>query len=327
MLYRWDSDAHQESIMSNSTPANRQDDTARTAHPYGILPPGFRLPEATHVGAVRLQVRDLQRSVDYYLGVLGLELQNRSAAAATLGAPHADRPLVRLEENGELKPARRRGAFGLFHFAILLPERAALGQFVEHLSRLEARVGMADHLVSEALYLTDPDGLGIEVYADRPRNSWQHTGRELVMTTDPLNVPDLVSAAGGKTWQGAPAGTSMGHVHLHVGNLDAAEAFYHAALGFDKVVWSYPGALFLSAGGYHHHLGTNTWAPGPSARDDEARLLEWELIVPEDRDAIGAAQSLQAAGFPTDTTAAGTTTADPWGTRLRVLSESSALRT
>jgi catechol 2,3-dioxygenase len=118
----------------------------------------------------------------------------------------------------------------------------------------------------------------------------------------------------------------MGHVHLHVGNLDAAEGFYHAALGFDKVVWSYPGALFLSAGGYHHHLGTNTWAPGPAAREDEARLLEWELVVPDDRDAISVAHSLQAAGFPIETTADGMVTADPWGTRLRVLTEAAALR-
>src|SRR3954463_589570 len=308
--------------MSISKSIDRHENSAPAAHAYGIATPGFRLPEATHVGAVRLQVRDLQRSVDYYLGVLGLQLQSRTAATVTLGAPGASRPLVRLEENTTLKPSRRRGAFGLYHFAILLPERAALGQFLQHLSQLDMRVGMADHLVSEALYLTDPDGLGIEVYADRPRGAWQHAGRELVMSTDPLNVPDLVSAGDGKAWQGAPAGTTMGHVHLHVGNLDAAEGFYHAALGFDKVVWSYPGALFLSAGGYHHHLGTNTWARGaPPATNADARLLEWEIVVPTKKDAEQAARHVESAGYPVKQESGEWILTDPWGTSLRLLPE------
>jgi catechol 2,3-dioxygenase len=178
---------------------------------------------------------------------------------------------------------------------------------------------MADHLVSEALYLTDPDGLGIEVYADRPRSDWRHTGRELAMTTEPLDVRAVIAAGGGQSWTGAPAGTTMGHVHLHVGDLEAAEAFYHSALGLDKTVWSYPGALFFSAGGYHHHLGTNTWSPGPSATDDEARLLEWELVVPTEDDAADAARSLRDASFAAEQTKRGVIAADPWGTRVRVL--------
>jgi catechol 2,3-dioxygenase len=131
---------------------------------------------------------------------------------------------------------------------------------------------MADHLVSEALYLSDPDGLGIEVYADRPRHTWRHHERQLAMASDPLDVPSLIAAAGGAVWDGAPPGTTMGHVHLHVGSLADAEAFYHRALGLDKTVWNYPGALFLAAGGYHHHLGTNTWSPGPGPSADRAQL-------------------------------------------------------
>jgi catechol 2,3-dioxygenase len=302
------------------TTRSRNDQTTTAApRPYGIAPPGFRLPDETHIGAVRLQVADLQRSLDYYQKVLGLRVQSREPHSASLGVTTGDRPLVWLHASSGLKPARRGGAFGLYHFAILLPERAALGRFAGHLSQLGARVGMADHLVSEALYLTDPDGLGIEVYADRPPGAWRHSNRELAMTTDPLDVQDLVAAAGGEPWNGVPAGTTMGHVHLHVGSLQLAETFYHRGLGFDKTVWSYPGALFLSAGGYHHHLGTNTWSPGPSAAADEARLLEWELVVPQESDAVAAAGSLHDGGFRTDITDSGVTTADPWGTGLRIV--------
>jgi catechol 2,3-dioxygenase len=119
----------------------------------------------------------------------------------------------------------------LFHFAILLPDRPSLGRLVTHLNEIGAYAGMSDHLVSEAIYLTDPDGLGIEVYADRPRAEWRYEGRELVMSTLPLDVPNLVAAAGNTRWSGMPNGTRMGHIHLHVGDLDAGAAFYHDALG------------------------------------------------------------------------------------------------
>jgi catechol 2,3-dioxygenase len=144
-------------------------------------------------------------------------------------------------------------------------------------------------------------------------------GRELAMATEPLDVGGVIAAGGGVEWTGMPAGTTMGHIHLHVGDLAAAEAFYHAALGFDKMAWSYPGALFLAAGGYHHHLGTNTWSRGPSASPDQARLLAWELVVPAAGDAAAAARSLRTAGFGADDTGSGWVSADPWGTALRVV--------
>ena len=287
---------------------------------YGIPPPSYRLPDATHVGRVRLQVADLQRSLDYYERVLGLHVAARGDDTATLTAHGSDRPLVELREKRGIAPAPRRGAYGLYHFAILLPSRADLGRFISHIASLGIRLGAADHWVSEAIYLTDPDGLGIEVYADRPRSEWQVRGRELAMSTDPLDLESLVSAGEGAEWTGAPATTTMGHVHLHVGNLEQAEAFYHAALGLDKVVWGYPGALFLSAGGYHHHLGANTWSPGPSASEDQAHLIEWELVVPDGTDAAEVAGSFDRAGFKT-TGANGTwTVRDPWGTQLRIAS-------
>ena len=296
-------------------------ESGRLERPYGIAPPGFRLPDATHVGSVHLQISNLQQSIDFYGDVLGLHVLEQAVESVALGAAGVDRPLLWLHARNGLKPAPRRGAFGLYHFAILLPNRAALGQFAEHLSRARVRVGMADHLVSESLYLTDPDGLGIEVYADRPRNAWRHRDRELSMATDPLDIENVIAEGGGGVWNGMPTATTIGHMHLHVGDLEGADSFYHRALGFDKMVWSYSGALFFAAGGYHHHLGTNTWSPGPSARDDQARLLEWELIVPGEQDASAAGRSLRAAGYSAEDGGNGWIAADPWGTRLRIAPE------
>ena len=283
---------------------------------FGVHPPGFRLPESTQVGTVHLQVADLARSLTWYRGVLGLRVLQEEPGSAVLGA---DRPLVHLHLRQGARPVPRRGAYGLFHFAILLPHRQALGAFVSHLGEQDVRVGMADHLVSEALYLWDPDNLGIEVYADRPRSTWRERAGELVMTTDPLDVPDLVRSAEGRAWPGMPDGTVLGHVHLHVGDLETARAFYHLALGLDVTVWHYPGALFLSAGGYHHHLGTNTWSPGPAAAKDEARLVHWELVLPDDSSVREAGESLKAAGYAIERMQRGLATADPWGTALHLM--------
>ena len=241
----------------------------------------------------------------------------------TLGPYRDDRPLVTLQTSPGITHANR-GAFGLYHFAILLPDRAALGRFAAHLSESGVRVGAADHLVSESLYLWDPDGLGIEVYADRPQNSWRRNGRELAMTTEALDIPNVIAAGRGIAWDGTPPGTTMGHVHLSVGRLEVAEDFYHRALGFDKTVWSYPGALFLAAGGYHHHLGTNIWSPGPSPSPDQAQLLEWELVVPSEGDVVAAGRSLQSAGYASERTGDGVTVGDPWGTRVHIRTKTGA---
>jgi catechol 2,3-dioxygenase len=286
---------------------------------YGVTPPGYRLPGEIRLGPVSLQVADLERSIAYYREVLGMRVAERSAGAAVLTAHGDDAPLVILQEKREAAPVPRQGRLGLYHFAILLPDRAALGRFVAHLGRLGVRAGAADHLVSEALYLNDPDGLGIEVYADRPRGGWRVSSRQLEMGTDPLDLHDLGRASGGGSWMGMPAGTVMGHVHLHVGDLAAATAFYHAGLGLDKVVWSCPGALFLSAGGYHHHLGVNTWAAGAApAGDGDARLLEWEIVLPTVADSDAALESLAAAGYAVDRDDRGGVARDPWGTAVRL---------
>ncbi len=294
--------------------------TTRPTHTgRGAAPADVRLPDATHVGGVRLQVSDLTQSLAYYLDVLGLRVLSRPAVhTAALGVPGSEVPLVTLHAVPGTKPVRRRGAFGLFHFAILLPDRAALGQFLIHINNRGERVGMSDHLVSEALYLTDPDGLGIEVYADRPRDTWRYADDQIVMATEPLHIGAVMGASNDERWQGAPAGTVMGHVHLHVGDLDQADAFYRRGIGFDLTTWSYPGALFFSAGGYHHHLGTNTWAPGPAPAPDQAQLVEWTLVVPTAADAEAMSARVSASGAIADTDGADSSLTDPWGTRVRV---------
>jgi catechol 2,3-dioxygenase len=286
---------------------------------YGIAPPGYRLPGATTLGPVTLQVSDLPRSIDYYERVLGLRVLRGSPGSATLGTMDGVTSLVILRERPGATPVPKRGRLGLYHFAILLPDRAALGRFARHLAETNLYAGMSDHLVSEALYLTDPDGLGIEVYADRPRSVWRHEGQQLLIATEPLDVADVIRAAGDERWTGMPVGTVLGHVHLFVGDLDAAARFYHATLGFDKTVWSYPGALFMSAGGYHHHLGTNTWAAGAApATENDARLLEWEILVPGVDGATAALDSLREAGATVEPTAGGGLAWDPWGTAVRI---------
>jgi catechol 2,3-dioxygenase len=286
---------------------------------YGIEPPRFRLPEATRLGPVRLQVADLSRSLAYYEGVLGLRRLEQDEGRASLAPHDSDDPLVLLHEREGVRAVPRRGLLGLYHFAILLPDRAALGRFVAHAGNMRVLSGTADHAVSEAVYLGDPDGLGIEVYADRPRSAWRLAGRELYMTTEPLDAAAVVAAGRGAPWDGMPAGTVMGHVHLHVGDLDRAAGFYHAGLGFDKTVWGYPGALFMSAGGYHHHLGTNTWSQGPPAGPADSRLLAWEVVVPSAADARAAAESIAAEGHQVDEHDGAWTSADPWGTTVRIV--------
>ena len=278
-----------------------------------------RLPDATRPGGIALQVADLARSVEYYEQVLGMRVLSRDEGSAQLGPQDDGTVLISLRERRGVAPVSRRGRLGLYHFALLLPDREALGRFIQHLADLGLRAGMSDHLVSEAVYLSDPDGLGIEVYRDRPRSEWNYDGDQLVMATDPLDAADVVRSAGGEPWTGLPAGTTMGHVHLFVGDLEQASVFYHEGLGLDRTVWNYPGALFLSAGGYHHHLGVNTWAVGAEpAGDGDARLLEWQLVVPDETDLEPVAERIEASGAVVGRDGGDVLAADPWGTQLRV---------
>lgn len=286
----------------------------------GIPAPGYRLPAATRPGRVRLQVAELDRSLAFYEEVLGLRVLERSGGRASLGERSGvEPPLIELHERPGAAPAPRRGRPGLFHYAILVPHRTVLGGLVRHLAEAGVAAGASDHLVSEALYLQDPDGLGIEVYSDRPRSEWRHRDGQMVMATEPLDVNGLARAAGSQVWTGLPPGTTIGHLHLHVGDLKRARAFYHDALGLDQMVWSYPGALFLSAGGYHHHLGLNTWAASATpGGEDDARLLEWELLVPSPADLEAVKAAMRTAGYAVETSSGSALVHDPWGTALRI---------
>ena len=284
---------------------------------YGIQPAGYRLPDSTHIGAVTLQVSDLTRSAEFYGRFLGFQEMERTADRLALGVD--GRVLVELRA-GAAGPLRAR-RLGLYHFAILLPDRAALGSALEHLVRNGITPGASDHLVSEALYISDPDGLGIEIYRDRPREEWRVVQRQLEMATEPLDFDAVLTAADGKPWGGMPSGTVIGHVHLHVGAIEEAKAFYHEALGLDVMVWSYPGALFLSAGGYHHHLGTNTWAGAHATAPErtEPQLLKWQLVLPDAGAVSEAARNISQAGFAVSPEEPGGSIAeDPWGVALQL---------
>ncbi|MDO5620775.1 MAG: VOC family protein [Paracoccus sp. (in: a-proteobacteria)] len=248
------------------------------------------------ISRVALKVRNLDRIGDFYQTALGLNLLSRDGESMTLGA--ADRPLLELRRDmaGRVYPREA----GLFHNAFLLPSREDLGRWLNHARSNDIRLdGASDHLVSEAIYLHDPEGNGIEIYADRPRNQWDTDGKRVNMDTVPLNLLELMAAPG--TWSGAPDGTVIGHVHLQVGNVAEAEKFYVGELGFD-LTSHIPSASFFATGGYHHHLAGNVWnSRGAGKRPADALgLAEVELRA-------GTGSSLQAG-----------LRSDPWGNAIRV---------
>jgi catechol 2,3-dioxygenase len=239
------------------------------------------------VGLVTLNVRQLDRVADYYRNLLGLELIGRDGNTMRLGTGQT--PLLELRGNADFV-ARNPSSAGLFHTAFLMPSREDLGAWLRYVANARIPVdGASDHLVSEALYLTDPEGNGIEVYADRPRSEWQTDGKSIAMTTDPLDIPNLLDLAPAKSWNGAPEGFFVGHMHLQVGNVSEAQPFYSGVLGTD-VTATYPGAAFYGAGGYHHQLATNMWGSrGAGPIDPKTTgLVGFELILDNNaqRDAI-----------------------------------------
>jgi catechol 2,3-dioxygenase len=278
------------------------------------------IPADTTLGPVRLTVADVERTREFYERVLGLRELETSGEVVRLGVDGT--ALVELAGDPDAPP-RGHGTTGLFHLAVLVPSRADLAGALERVAAAGWPLsGASDHLVSEALYLRDPEGNGIEIYRDRPREEWGYEDGELEMDTLPLDLGSVVAELdedGGEAGA-APPGTRMGHVHLQVADLEAAEAFYGAALGFDVTVRGYPGALFLSAGGYHHHIGLNTWASqnGPHPPRG-ARGLRWFDVVLSGRDElVEAAERLEAAGVEPDRSDDALTATDPSGNRVRL---------
>ncbi len=275
-----------------------------------------RLAPRTEMGRVRLRVAGLSRSIEFYTGALGLTEIRRADGEAALGAG-GEELVILYEHPGAGR--RPKGTTGLYHYAILLPDRAGLSRVLRRLTEYGWRLwGASDHLVSEALYLDDPDGNGIELYRDRPRSQWRWNGDTIQMDTLRLDPNGLLAET--EESGEMPAGTRIGHVHLHVGDIERARRFYHETLGFDiTTLWGNE-ALFLSAGGYHHHLGLNTWAgaDAPRATSGTAGLERFEILLPGEEDLEQAAQRLEQAGESVERDGASILTADPWGNRIEI---------
>jgi catechol 2,3-dioxygenase len=234
----------------------------------------FEIHPAARIGYVSLNVSDIQRSLEFYQSLLGFsKVQKKSSTSDRVflssDETHSSAPMLELVQVGQTdsNPVTPRRA-GLYHFAILLPERKNLADALLYLSDKQDQVhfdGLADHLVSEAIYISDPDFNGVEIYSDRPRSEWKWNDKDknsnnsrLQMTTLPLNTKDLLKESTDTGWTGIPTSTSIGHIHLHVSNLSNAMKFYHEILGLNLTT-TYPGAYFFAAGRYHHHIATNTW--------------------------------------------------------------------
>src|SRR5262245_14938296 len=280
--------------------------------------PTFANRTPLHVGAYALKVRDLDRVTAFYRDVLGLAVLDQTKDGAVLGAGGV--PFVHLEHRPNAKADDAREA-GLYHTAFLMPTRADLARWILHVARHKVPLtGASDHAVSEAFYLDDPEGNGVEVYCDRPAETWEWTGADLRITTDPLDVESILrEVPPTATYPGAPDGTRIGHVHLRVGNVPRAEAFYRDVLGLD-VTRRRQGATFLSSGRYHHHIAANVWhSAGVGRRDDDRAGLSWFSLEAADAAAFESAKErLAQAGAELTTTATGIATDDPWGTRLRI---------
>jgi catechol 2,3-dioxygenase len=281
--------------------------------------PTFAGRTPLHIGAVGLVVRNLDLVSDYYRELLGLSVLERSGRMVRLGAGGVT--LLELEHRPDAKPDDDRTA-GLYHTAFLMPTREDHARWILRLAQSRIPItGASDHGVSEAFYLDDPEGNGIEVYNDRPPERWQREGDMVVMPTKPLDIEAIVRDTSPTSgYDGAPAGLRIGHVHLRVGDVKKAEQFYRGAVGLD-LTRRRGGAAFLSSGGYHHHVGANVWhSPGAGLRDPDMAGLAWFSMEANDRPTLDTVNKrLQSANARVTATSNGYETADPWGTRIRLV--------
>jgi catechol 2,3-dioxygenase len=280
-------------------------------------PARAEVPHTTTVGAVHLTVSHLERSLEYYGAAVGLTVLSRDGRSASLGT--GERELLVLVEQPGAQPAP--GHTGLYHFALLLPERVDLAGWLAHAARDRVPLtGLSDHFVSEALYLSDPDGHGIEIYWDRPREAWEGQVSER-MTTLPLDVDGLLGELEeprSAPFDSLPAGTVMGHVHLKVARIPDTIAFYGDVLGFALMAQLGPYAAFLSAGGYHHHLGANTWESAGASPPPQgaAALRHASIVLPDSAARDTVIERVEAAGNRIDERDAGPVISDPSGNAL-----------
>jgi catechol 2,3-dioxygenase len=282
----------------------------------------YPLSPDIELGEVKLKVSNLTRSIAFYQEVVGLKVLNQDTASAEFSVD-GNQVLLKLEEIEKAEVMPRRSAAGLYHFALLLPNREALGLALRNLIRSGIHIGQADHIVSEALYIADPDNNGIEIYADRPRETWKRDANgDYIMAADPIDWDGLLIAAGDKAWTGLPSDTIMGHVHFHVKNLEKSKEFYCDILGFDITVnASQMDALFISAGGYHHHIGLNIWA-GENASSpplNATGLAYATIIFPSHSSFEAILEQIQRAGIPINEDNKAWFVKDPSGIQLRLI--------
>src|SRR6516225_7665717 len=282
--------------------------------------PTFASRTPLHVGAIGLKVRDIDRLTGFYRDVIGLAVIDRDKDSAALGAGGI--AFVHLEHQPSAKPDDSREA-GLYHTAFLMPTRADLARWIMHAARDRVPfTGASDHDVSEAIYLDDPEGNGVEVYSDRPREKWRRDGELIFQKTDPLDIDAIIREidAATATYPSAPEGLRIGHIHLRVGDVARAEAFYSGVLGLD-VTRRRTGATFLSSGGYHHHVAVNVWhSNGAGIRNGKRAGLDWFAMEINDEPTIdGLKKRLDAAGTTTHSIPGGFSATDPWGTSIRFI--------
>ncbi len=275
------------------------------------------LPDELRVGPVQIIVTDLDRSIEFYARAIGLRLLRREGNLATMGAGAED--LVVLTEEASARPAGRHA--GLYHFALLHPSRAELARAAQRLVDTRTPInGASDHGISEAIYLPDPDGNGIELAADRGREHWGDLRDPATIGPRPLDMAGLLSTVDGEEPPGqADPGLVVGHVHLHVGDIDEALDFYRDVIGF-QVMTRFPSAAFIAAGGYHHHLGLNTWRGEgvPPVPDGVVGMRRWTVVLPDTGPVEQLRSRVQAAGLPHGDSGDGLLVSDPWDNRMLV---------
>ncbi|MGY3716869.1 VOC family protein [Sutcliffiella cohnii] len=278
---------------------------------------GFHTKPNIFVSNVHLKVANLEQSLEFYKNVIGFQVLSKTANKADL-TTDGKRALLTIEQIENATPKSPRTT-GLYHYALLLPTRKDLGKVIQHFIDTRYPVqGASDHLVSEALYLADPDGNGIEIYSDRPKEVWQWQGEEVLMDTRPMDVEGVLEEANGEKWTGLPADTVMGHIHLHVADTKETVHFYCEGLGFE-VVCRYGGqAVFISTGKYHHHIGLNTWAGvgAPPATENSVGLRTFTLVLPNEESREKTVEQLKSIGATVEEVDGVITTEDPSKNRI-----------